>query len=65
MLLVNGFQDLVVLHPVSFIQENVFCPESKLLGLVGREAEADVYRIDPISSLTDFETTTPLWQDLK
>jgi hypothetical protein len=65
MLLVNGFKDLVVLHQVSFIQENVFCPESKLLGLVACEAEADIYRIDPISSSSDFETTTPLWRDLK
>jgi hypothetical protein len=65
MLLVNGFHDLVILHKVSFIQENVFCLESKLLGLVGREMNADVYRIDPISSSADFETTTPLWRDLK
>ncbi len=32
MLLVNGLHELILLHQVSFLQENVFCPDSKFLG---------------------------------
>jgi hypothetical protein len=59
MLLVNGFHDLLLLHQVSFLQENIFCPDSKLIGLSGSNAEAGVCPIDPTSTSMDFETTTP------
>jgi hypothetical protein len=64
-LLVNGFHDLLLLHNVSFLHENLFCSESKLLGLCGGDTEAAVYRIDPVSASTAFETTAPVWRDLK
>jgi hypothetical protein len=65
MLLVNGFHDLILLHQVSFLHENLFYSDSKLLGLLGGAATADVYRIDPVSASSDFETTVPVWRDLK
>jgi hypothetical protein len=64
-LLVNGFQELTLLHHVSFLQENLFCPDSKLLGLLGGTAEAVAYRIDPVSASADFEVAVPIWRDLK
>jgi hypothetical protein len=64
-LLVNGFHELILLHQVSFLQENIFCSDSKLLGLLGGQAEASIYRIDPVSASMDFETTAPVWRDLK
>jgi hypothetical protein len=63
MLLVNGFHDPILLHQVSFLHENLFCPDSKLLGLSGGAAEAVVYCIDPVSAAADFETTVPVWRD--
>jgi hypothetical protein len=65
LLLVNGFHELLLLHHVSFLQANLFCPDSKLLGLSGGDAEAVVYRIDPTSAAVDFETSVPVWRDLK
>jgi hypothetical protein len=65
MLLVNGFRDLTLLHNISFLQENLFCTDSQLLGLSGGDAAAEVYRIDPVSAATDFEIPTPVWRDLK
>ena len=65
MLLVNGFHDLILLHQVSFLHENLFYSYSKLLGLSGGAAAADVYRIDPVSASSDFETNVPVWRDLK
>jgi hypothetical protein len=65
MLLVNGFHDLILLHQVSFLHENLFYSDSKLLGLLGGAAAADVYRIDPVSASSDFETNVPVWRDLK
>jgi hypothetical protein len=64
-LAVNGFGKLVLLHNVSFLQENLFCSESKVLGLCGDDAQADVYRIDPDSASSSLELQTPLWRDLK
>lgn len=65
LLLVNGFHDLILLHQASFLQENIFCSDSKLLGLSGGPAVAELYRIYPVSASADFETTTPVWHDLK
>jgi hypothetical protein len=65
LLLVNGFHDLILLHNVSFLQENIFCAESKLLGLLGGTSRAEVYRIDPISASLDLEFQSPVWRDLK
>jgi hypothetical protein len=64
-LLVNGFHELILLHQVSFLQENLFCSDSKFLGLLGGKAEAATYHIDPVSASIDFETTAPVWRDLK
>jgi hypothetical protein len=47
LLAVDGFGKLVLLHNVSYLQENLFCSESKILGLCGCDDLADVYRIDP------------------
>jgi hypothetical protein len=44
---------------------NLFCPDSKLLGLSDGAAEAVVYRIEPISAAGDFESFVPVWRDLK
>ncbi len=65
MLLVNGFRELILLHHVNFLQENLFCHDSKLLGLSGGTAKAALYRIDPVSAAADFETPTPVWHELK
>jgi hypothetical protein len=65
LLLVNGFHNLVLLHSISSLQENLFCSESKLLGLYGGTNQADVYWIDPASASQDFEITVPVWRDLK
>jgi hypothetical protein len=65
MLLVNGFHDLILLHQINFLQENIFCTDSKLLGLLGGLAKATAYRIDPTSASSDFEIPVPTWRDLK
>jgi len=65
LLLVNGFHDLVLLHQVCFLHENIFCSKSKLLGLSGSPAEADVFLIDPVGALVDFETAVSVWCNLK
>ncbi len=65
MLLVNGFHELILLHQVSLLCKKLFCPETKLLGLSGSTAEAEVYHINPISTSSDFEITVPVWCDLK
>jgi hypothetical protein len=65
MFLVNGFHDLILLHQVNFLQENIFCSDSKLLGLFGGLAEATAYHIDPSSASSDFEIPVPSWRDLK
>jgi hypothetical protein len=41
-LLVNGFHNLILLHQVYFLHENILHSESKLLGLSGGSAKADV-----------------------
>jgi hypothetical protein len=65
LLAVNGFHELLVLHNVHFHQQNIFCTKSKLLGLLGGEAKADCYRIDPTSATQDLEFNAPVWRDLK
>jgi hypothetical protein len=65
MLLVNGFGKLVLLHNVSYLQENLFCSEAKVLGLCGSDSQAEVYRIDPKSASTSLELPVPTWRDLK
>jgi hypothetical protein len=65
MLLVNGFGKLVLLHNVSYLQENLFCSEAKVLGLCGIDSQAEVYRIDPKSASTSLELPVPTWRDLK
>ncbi len=50
---------------MSFLQENIFCPESKLLGLSGGDSQAEVYRIEPSSASQDLEFFPPAWRDLK
>jgi hypothetical protein len=37
LLAVNGFHELLVFHNVHFQQQNLFCTESKLLGLLGED----------------------------
>ncbi len=65
LLLVNGFHELMLLHQVNFLQENLFCSDSKLLGLSGGLAEASVFRIDPSSASTGLEMPVSVWRDLK
>jgi len=65
MLLVNGFGKLTLLHNVSYLQENLFCNEAKILGLCGDDSQAEVYRIDPKSAANALEISAPAWRDLK
>jgi hypothetical protein len=65
LLVVNGFGKLVLLHNVSYLQENLFCSEAKVLGLCGDGKEAEVYGIDPTSASWALEFQVPSWQDLK
>jgi hypothetical protein len=65
LLAVNGFYELLLFHNVHFQQQNLFCTESKLLGLMGGGSKADCYRIDPVSAIQDLEFNAPVWQDLK
>jgi len=64
-LAVDGFGKLVLLHNVSYLQENLFCKESKILGLCGENSRADVFRLDSKSASTALEFLVPLWRDLK
>jgi hypothetical protein len=61
MLVVNGFGKLILLHNVSYLQENIFCAESKVLGLCGNDKQAEVYRIDPSSAARSIEFPAPAW----
>jgi hypothetical protein len=63
-LAVNGFNELFLFHTVQYQSQNIFCSESKLLGLSGGGARADCYRIDPTSLFQDAEIPTPSWRDL-
>ncbi len=64
-LAVDGFGKLVLLHNVSYLQENLFCKESKILGLCGENSRAGVFRLDSKSASTALEFLVPLWRDLK
>jgi hypothetical protein len=64
-LVVDGFGKLVLLHNVSYLQENLFYSESKVLGLCGDNSHADVFRLDPKSVSTALEFSAPSWRDLK
>ncbi len=64
-LAVNGFNDLFLFHTVPYQSQNLFCSESKLLGLSGGGERADCYRLDPTSLFQDVEIPTPCWCDLK
>jgi len=65
LLLVDGFGKLVLLHNLSYLQENIFCSESKILGLCGQSNKAEVYRIDSVSASSSLEFPVPSWRDLK
>jgi hypothetical protein len=60
LLVVNGFGKLVLLHNVSYLQENIFCNEAKVLGLCGDGCQAEVYHIDPKSASAALEIATSL-----
>jgi len=64
-LTVNGFTELFLFHEVHYQGQNLFCTESKLLGLFGGGPTADCYRIDPVTLFQDVEFQTPTWRDLK
>jgi len=57
----------VLLHNVnvSYLQENLFCSESKILGLCSDDCLAKVYRIDSKMALTMLEIMVPTWRDQK
>jgi hypothetical protein len=61
-LLVDGFGKLVLLHNVSYLQENIVCSELKVLGLCGFDKHADVYRVDPKSASLSTEFPVPAWR---
>ena len=65
MLSVNGFGKLVLLHNMSYLHENIFCSEAKVLGLCGNDSQAEVYRDDLRSASTSLELPVPTWRDLK
>jgi hypothetical protein len=64
-LAIDGFGKLILLHNVSYLRENLFCNESKILGLYGGESQAEVFRIDSKSASTTLELAVPSWRDLK
>jgi hypothetical protein len=64
-LTVNGLGKLVLLHNVSYLQENLFCSESKVLGLCREGNQADVFRVDSKSATGSLELSVPAWRDLK
>jgi hypothetical protein len=64
-LAVNGFNEVFLFHTVQYHSQNLFCSESKLLGLSGGGTRADCYRVDSTSSFQDVEIQTPSWRDLK
>jgi hypothetical protein len=64
-LLVDGFGKLMLLHNLSYLNENIFCSEAKVLGLSGQEERAEVYRVDPKSASQGLEISVPAWRDLK
>jgi hypothetical protein len=64
-LAVNGFNELFLFHSVKYHNQNLFCPESKLLALSGGGQRADCYRLDPASLFQDVEVPTLSWRDLK
>jgi hypothetical protein len=64
-MLVNGFRKLVLLHNICYLQENIMCPESKILGLCGVDEHAEVYQVDPNSASCALEFKVPTWRDLK
>jgi len=49
-LAVNGFNELFVFHSVQYQIQNLFCSESKLLGLSRGSQRADCYRLDPTTN---------------
>lgn len=61
LLLVDGFGKLVLLHNLSYLQENIFCSESKILGLCGQSDKAEVYWIDSIWAKSSLELLVPFW----
>jgi hypothetical protein len=68
MLLVNGFGKLMLLHNVHnvcYLQENIFCSESKILGLCGDGHQAEAYQIDSDSAASSLDLPVPSWRDLK
>jgi len=65
LLLVDGFGKLVLLHNICYIQENIFCRESKILGLCCQEEHADTYQVDSSLAAAGLEIPVPNWRDLK
>ena len=65
LMLVNGFGKLVLLHNVCYLQENIMCLESKILGLCGVDEHAEVYQVDPDSASRALEFKVLTWRDLK
>ena len=64
-LLVDGFQDLMILHNLHCLPANVYRAAPKLIALNGADNIADCYRIDPSTGFSDLDFTTPVWRDLK
>jgi hypothetical protein len=60
LMLVNGFGKLVL----CYLQENIMCSESNILGLCGVDEHAEVYQVDPVSASRAFEFKVPTWRDL-
>jgi hypothetical protein len=61
-LAIDGFGKLILLHNVSYLCENLFCNESKILGLYGGESQAEVFRIDSKSASTTLELAVLSWR---
>lgn len=64
-LLVDGLGKLILLHNLCYLQENLFCSETKILGLCGIKEKAEVYRIDSKSASMNLELPVPAWRELK
>lgn len=64
-LAVNGFNELFLFHTVQYQTQNLFCSESKLLGLSGVGPKVDCYRLDPATLFQEVEFQMPSWRDLK
>ncbi len=58
-LAVNRFNELFLFHSMQYQNQNIFCPDYRLLGLSGGGAKAYCYHIDHNTLFQDVVVNTP------